>query len=116
MTQLADVGVFGLSVMGGNLARNAARHGYSVALFNRNGARTEELVSRHGSEGRFVTAKSLAEFVAALAKPRAVIIMVKAGAPVDEVIDELLPYLEGGDVVVDAGNSLFTDTNRRASC
>jgi 6-phosphogluconate dehydrogenase len=100
--------------MGGNLARNAARKGFGVALFNRHGARTDELVSRYGSEGRFVAAKSLAEFVAALAKPRAVIVMVKAGAPVDEVIDELLPHFEAGDVVVDGGNSLFTDTNRRA--
>ena len=114
MSQLADVGVFGLSVMGGNLARNAARCGYGVALFNRHGARTDELVSRHGSEGRFFAAKSVAEFVAALAKPRAVIIMVKAGAPVDQVIDELLPHLEVGDIIVDAGNSLFTDTDRRA--
>ncbi len=114
MAQLADIGVFDLSVMGGNLARNAARKGFGVALFNRHGARTDELVSRYGSEGRFVAAKSLAEFVAALAKPRAVIVMVKAGAPVDEVIDELLPHFEAGDVVVDGGNSLFTDTNRRA--
>ena len=91
MTQLADLGVFGLSVMGGNLARNAARKGFGVALFNRHGARTDALISRHGSEGRFVAAKSLAEFAAALAKPRAVLVMVKAGKPVDEVIEELLP-------------------------
>ena len=114
MSQLADIGVFGLSVMGGDLARNAARKGFGVALFNRHGARTDELVSRYGSEGRFVAAKSLAEFAAALAKPRAVIILVKAGAPVDQVIDELLPHFEAGDVVVDGGNSLFTDTHRRA--
>jgi 6-phosphogluconate dehydrogenase len=114
MSQLADLGVFGLSVMGGNLARNAARKGFGVAVFNRHSERTDELVSRHGAEGRFVPAKSLADFVAALARPRAVIIMVKAGKPVDDVIDELLPHLEAGDVVVDAGNSLFTDTNRRA--
>ena len=114
MTQLADVGVFGLSVMGANLARNAARKGFGVALFNRHGARIDELVSRHGSEGRFLPAKSLAEFVAALARPRTVIIMVNAGKPVDDVIEALLPHLEAGDVIVDAGNSLFTDTNRRA--
>ncbi len=114
MTQLADLGVFGLSVMGGNLARNAARKGFGVALFNRHGARTDALISRHGSEGRFVAAKSLAEFAAALAKPRAVLVMVKAGKPVDEVIEELLPHLEAGDIVIDGGNSLFTDTNRRA--
>ncbi len=114
MTRLADLGVFGLSTMGANLARNAARKGFCVALYNRHGALTDELVSRHGSEGRFIAAKSLAEFAAALAMPRAVIIMVKAGKPVDEVIEELLPHLEAGDIVTDAGNSLFTDTNRRA--
>ena len=110
MTQLADLGVFGLSVMGGNLARNAARKGFGVALFNRHGARTDALISRHGSEGRFVAAKSLAEFAAALAKPRAVLIMVKAGKPVDDVIEELLPISMPGDIVIDGGNSLFTDT------
>src|SRR5271165_4555449 len=113
MTQLADIGVFGLSTMGGNLARNAARNGFGVALFNRHVERTNELVADHGSEGRFIGAKSAAEFAAALAKPRAVLIMVKAGKPVDDVIQELLPHLEAGDIVIDGGNSLFTDTNRR---
>jgi 6-phosphogluconate dehydrogenase len=113
MTQLADLGVFGLSTMGANLARNAARKGFGVALYNRHGERTDELVANHGSEGRFAATKSIAEFVAALAKPRALIIMVKAGKPVDDVIEELLPYLEAGDIIIDGGNSLFTDTNRR---
>ncbi len=114
MTQLADLGVFGLSTMGANLARNAARHGFGVALFNRHGARTDELVAAHGEEGRFIAARSLAEFAAALAKPRAILVMVQAGKAVDDVIDELLPHLEAGDIVIDGGNSLFTDTNRRA--
>jgi 6-phosphogluconate dehydrogenase len=114
MSQLADLGVFGLSTMGGNLARNAARNGFGVALFNRHIERTNELVADHGAEGRFVAAKSVAEFAAALAKPRAILIMVKAGKPVDDVIDELLPHLEAGDIIIDGGNSLFTDTNRRA--
>ena len=113
MAQLADIGVFGLSTMGANLARNAARNGFGVALYNRHGARTDELVSRHGSEGRFVPTKSIAEFVAALAKPRALMIMVKAGKPVDDVVDELLVHLEPGDIIIDGGNSLFTDTNQR---
>jgi len=109
----ADIGVLGLAVMGANLARNAARHGYGVALFNRNHQRTEKLVAEHGSEGRFFPAETLADFVASLAKPRAIILMVKAGKPVDEVIEELVPYLEPNDIVIDGGNSLFTDTDRR---
>ena len=113
MTQLADIGVFGLSTMGGNLARNAARNGFGVALFNRHVARTDDLVAEHGSEGRFIAARSIADFTAALAKPRAILIMVQAGKPVDDVIEELLPHLEAGDIVIDGGNSLFTDTNRR---
>ena len=114
MTQLADLGVFGLSTMGGNLARNAARKGFGVALFNRHVARTDELIAEHGAEGRFVAAKSVAEFAGALAKPRAILIMVQAGKPVDDVIEELLPHLEAEDIIIDGGNSLFTDTNRRS--
>ena len=114
MTQLADLGVFGLSTMGANLARNAARNGFGVALFNRHAARTDELVAEHGSEGRFISARSIADFTAALAKPRAILIMVQAGKPVDDVIEELLPHLEAADIIIDGGNSLFTDTNRRA--
>src|ERR1700676_3622009 len=113
MAQLADLGVFGLSTMGGNLARNAARKGFGVALFNRHFARTEELIAAHGSEGRFVAAKTVTDFAAALAKPRAILIMVKAGKPVDDVIEELLPHLEAGDVIIDGGNSHYVDTNRR---
>jgi 6-phosphogluconate dehydrogenase len=113
MAQLADLGVFGLSTMGGNLARNAARKGFGVALFNRHFERTEELISAHGSEGRFIPAKTVADFVSALAKPRAILIMVKAGKPVDDVIEELLPHLEAGDVIIDGGNSHYVDTNRR---
>jgi 6-phosphogluconate dehydrogenase len=113
MTNLADIGVFGLSTMGANLARNAARKGFGVAVYNRHGGRTDELIAAHGSEGRFAPAKTIPEFVAALARPRAMIIMVKAGKPVDDVIDELTPHLEAGDIVIDGGNSLFTDTSRR---
>ncbi|MBV8614845.1 MAG: NADP-dependent phosphogluconate dehydrogenase [Acetobacteraceae bacterium] len=113
MAQLADLGVLGLAVMGANLARNAARKGFGVALYNRHGARTDELVREFGHEGRFTPAKTLQDLVAALSKPRVVIIMVKAGNPVDEVIGDLAPLLEPGDIIVDGGNSLFTDTNRR---
>jgi 6-phosphogluconate dehydrogenase len=113
VTQLSDLGVLGLAVMGANLARNAARKGFGVALYNRHGGRTDDLVTQFGHEGRFTPTKDLKAFVGALAKPRVIIIMVKAGKPVDDVIDELLPYLEHDDIVVDGGNSLFTDTDRR---
>jgi 6-phosphogluconate dehydrogenase len=113
MTDLADIGVLGLSTMGANLARNAARKGFGVAVYNRHGGRTDELISAHGGEGRFTPSKTIPEFVASLARPRAMIIMVKAGKPVDDVIEELAPHLEEGDIIIDGGNSLFTDTSRR---
>ena len=112
--QKADLGVVGLAVMGANLARNAARRGFGVALFNRHAERTDALVREHGREGRFVPTKSPAEFIAALETPRIVIIMVQAGKPVDDIIDELTPHLDPDDILIDAGNSLFTDTIGRA--
>jgi 6-phosphogluconate dehydrogenase len=115
MTQqsAADIGVTGLAVMGRNLARNLARHGHAVALHNRTAERTRALVREHGDEGTFVPSETLADFVASLRRPRAIIIMVKAGAPTDAVIGELVPLLEEGDIVVDCGNSQYTDTRRR---
>ena len=85
----AQIGVTGLSVMGRNLARNLARHGFTVALHNRSVERTRSLVAEHGDEGTFVPSESMEEFVASLGRPRAVIVMVKAGAATDAVIDEL---------------------------
>ena len=113
MADQADIGVMGLAVMGANLARNAAHKGFGVAVFNRNHERTDELIAQHGGEGRFFPAKDLPKFIASIAKPRPILIMVKAGKPVDEVIDELVPNLEEGDIIIDGGNSLFTDTARR---
>ncbi|HEX3490334.1 MAG TPA: NADP-dependent phosphogluconate dehydrogenase [Streptosporangiaceae bacterium] len=109
----ADIGVTGLAVMGRNLARNLARHGYAVALHNRSPERTRSLVAEHGDEGTFVPSESMADFVASLRRPRAVIIMVQAGPATDAVINELTPLLDAGDIVVDCGNSHFTDTRRR---
>ena len=106
MTDLCDIGVIGLAVMGANLARNAARKGFGVALYNRHGSRTDALMSEHGHEGRFTPSKEIADFVASLAKPRAMIIMVKAGQPVDDVIAELVPHREEGDVVLAVGSQL----------
>jgi 6-phosphogluconate dehydrogenase len=109
----AQIGVTGLAVMGRNLARNLARHGHTVALHNRTVERTRSLVAQHGDEGRFVPSESVEEFVASLERPRAIIVMVKAGEPTDAVIDELVPLLDDGDIVIDCGNAHFTDTRRR---
>ncbi|HEX3803394.1 MAG TPA: NADP-dependent phosphogluconate dehydrogenase [Solirubrobacteraceae bacterium] len=109
----ATIGVTGLATMGRNLARNLARNGYTVALHNRTQAKVDALVSEFGHEGDFVPSASLEEFVDSLEQPRAIIILVKAGAPTDAVIDELVPLLEEGDIVVDAGNAHFADTARR---
>ena len=114
MDAVCDIGVTGLAVMGANLARNAARKGYPVALHNRTAARTEELVGRYGGEGTFVATRETPEFVAALKKPRAIVMMVQAGKPVDQVIAELVPHLERDDILIDGGNSLFSDTVRRS--
>jgi 6-phosphogluconate dehydrogenase len=109
----AEFGVTGLAVMGQNLARNVARHGYPVALHNRSPQRTRQLMERHGHEGTFLPTESIQEFVAALAQPRKIMIMVKAGDPVDAVINELVPLLDQGDIVIDGGNSHYEDTRRR---
>jgi 6-phosphogluconate dehydrogenase len=108
------IGVTGLAVMGANLARNIARRGVPVAVHNRTAARTREFISEHGAEGTFTPAESLQDFVAALERPRRIIVMVKAGAPVDGVIDDLAPLLDEGDILIDAGNSHYADTRRRS--
>ncbi|WP_052397743.1 NADP-dependent phosphogluconate dehydrogenase [Streptomyces sp. NRRL F-5123] len=109
----AQIGVTGLAVMGRNLARNLARHGYVTAVHNRTETRTRALVEEFGGEGRFVPAATPEEFVASLERPRRVIAMVKAGAPTDAVIEEFAALLEPGDIIVDAGNAHFADTRRR---
>ena len=109
----ADIGVTGLAVMGANLARNFARNGYTVALHNRSRARTDDLVAQFSEEGDFIPTETLAELVENLATPRRVLVMVKAGQPVDDVIEQLIPLLETGDIVIDAGNSHYEDTRRR---
>ena len=112
-TGRAQIGVTGLAVMGSNIARNFARHGYTVALHNRSVAKTDALLAEHGTEGAFVRSETIAEFLAALEKPRRVLIMVKAGEPTDAVIDELADAMEPGDIIIDGGNALYTDTIRR---
>ena len=107
------IGVTGLAVMGANLARNIARHGVPVAVHNRTTARTKEFMEAYAAEGTFTATESTADFVAALERPRRIIVMVKAGPPVDGVIEELTPLLDEGDIIIDAGNSHFPDTKRR---
>ncbi|MFE1288875.1 NADP-dependent phosphogluconate dehydrogenase [Streptomyces sp. NPDC058751] len=113
MSTSAQIGVTGLAVMGRNLARNFARNGYAVAVHNRTSAKTNALVEEFGHEGTFVAAETAKEFVAALERPRRLVIMVKAGEPTDAVIQEFAPLLEPGDMIIDGGNAHFADTRRR---
>ncbi|MEU6844045.1 NADP-dependent phosphogluconate dehydrogenase [Streptomyces sp. NPDC046716] len=113
MSTTAQIGVTGLAVMGRNLARNFARNGYTVALHNRTASRTHQLVEEFGEEGIFVPAGTAEEFVAALERPRRLVIMVKAGEATDAVIQEFAPLLESGDMIIDGGNAHFADTRRR---
>ncbi|MGN6200580.1 NADP-dependent phosphogluconate dehydrogenase [Humibacter sp.] len=109
----ANIGVVGLAVMGSNLARNlASREGNTVAVFNRTYEKTQTLLDEHPEAG-FLPASSYEEFAATLSKPRTAIIMVQAGRGTDAVIDELVKVFEPGDIIVDGGNALFTDTIRR---
>ena len=117
-TPSATIGLTGLAVMGRNLARNIARHGHTIAVHNRTAARTTSLLDEFGEESRehgggLVATESLEDFVAAIEQPRVVLVMVKAGEPTDAVIDDLVPLLDEGDIVVDCGNAHFTDTIRR---
>src|SRR6266568_1516359 len=109
------IGVVGLATMGMNLARNLASHGASVAVYNRTRRRTDEFMSVYAGDGDFHPAFTLEELTKALRPPRAILIMVKAGAPVDEAIDALSLILKPGDTLIDGGNSLFHDTRRRAA-
>lgn len=112
----ADIGLIGLAVMGSNLALNIAEKGYTIAVHNRSAGRIDEFVAEakaQGLDGKTIAKYDLAEFVQTVKRPRSIIIMVKAGKPVDDMIEQLLPHLEKGDAIVECGNSLFTDTQRR---
>lgn len=113
-TGKSHIGVVGLAVMGENLALNIARNGFAPVVFNRTAAVTEEFMAGRGNGTGITAAFSIQELVDSLESPRRIIMMVKAGAPIDAVKDELAPLLEPGDIVIDGGNSLFTDTERRS--
>lgn len=112
--QGCDIGVIGLAVMGQNLALNFERNGYRVAVYNRTAERTRQFLAEHGQEKQLVGCETMAELVASLKRPRRVLMMVKAGQPVDQVVAELLPLIEPGDILIDGGNSFFKDTERRS--
>lgn len=111
--ELADIGLIGLAVMGQNLVLNMNDHGYVVAVFNRTVAKVDEFMEGPAKGTKVIGTHSLKEFISKLKRPRRVMLMVKAGDPVDEFIDLCLPYLERGDILIDGGNSHFPDTNRR---
>jgi 6-phosphogluconate dehydrogenase len=109
----ADIGMAGLGVMGLNLARNIASHGYPVAVWNRDPSHVDEVVTKYGSDGSLIAGRTAEEFVRAIKRPRKIVMLVKAGPPVDWTIDQFKPYLEPGDILIDGGNSLFKDTMQR---
>src|SRR3984885_3335504 len=108
-----DIGLIGLAVMGQNLVLNMNDHGYKVAVFNRTVSKVDEVLGDEAKGTKVVGTHSVEELCASLKLPRRVMLMVKAGEVVDQTIDQVLPYLEKGDIVIDGGNSLFTDSNRR---
>lgn len=109
----ADIGLIGLAVMGQNLVLNMNDHGYTVAVFNRTVSKVDEFLKGPAKGTKVVGAHTLEEFIRLLKRPRRIMLMVKAGEPVDEFIGLCLPFLEPGDILIDGGNSLFTDTIRR---
>jgi 6-phosphogluconate dehydrogenase len=113
MTQKADIGLIGLAVMGENLVLNMESHGFTVAVFNRSVKKVDKFVNGRGKGKKFIGTHSLEELVSSLERPRKVMMLVKAGQPVDDFIDKLIPLLEPGDVIIDGGNSHFPDTIRR---
>jgi 6-phosphogluconate dehydrogenase len=112
---LQDFGLIGLAVMGENLALNIERNGFSVAVYNRTASRTDEFMTERAQNRQIKATYTPEEFVASLSRPRRILVMVKAGAPVDAVIEQLRPMLEPGDILIDGGNSLYEDTVRRTT-
>src|SRR3954467_10571069 len=113
MEPTADIALIGLAVMGQNLILNMNAHGYTVVAFNRTVSKVDHFLANEAKGTKVIGAHSLEEMVKLLKRPRRVMLMVKAGKPVDEFIDHLLPLLEPGDIIIDGGNSLFEDTARR---
>src|SRR2546423_1560094 len=108
-----DFGLIGLAVMGENLALNVESRGYKVAVFNRTTSVVDDFIKGRAAGKKFVGCHSLDELVKSLSRPRKVMMMVKAGQAVDSLIEQLVPILEKGDVLIDGGNTLFSDSERR---
>jgi 6-phosphogluconate dehydrogenase len=115
MSNLSDIGLIGLAVMGENLVLNMESKGFSVSVFNRTTQKVDDFINGRAKGKKIVGTHSVKELVASLKRPRKVMIMVKAGKAVDETIDQLLPFLEAGDIIIDGGNTHFPDTNRRTA-
>src|SRR5450759_2193546 len=115
MKDKADIGLIGLAVMGESLVLNMAGNGFTVACFNRTVAKVDAFVAGRAKGKTIIGCHSIAEFCAKLERPRKVFMLVKAGAAVDELIEQLFPHLEPGDIVIDGGNSHFPDTIRRTA-
>ena len=113
MKNLADIGLIGLAVMGENLVLNMESKGYTVAVYNRTTEKVDDFVNGRGADKNFIATHSIEEFCSKLERPRKAMMLVKAGKPVDDLIEQLIPHLEPGDIIIDGGNSLFTDTIRR---
>jgi len=108
-----DIGLIGLAVMGQNLVLNMNDHGYRVAVFNRTVSKVDDFLKNEAAGTQVVGTHSIPELIQCLKKPRRVMLMVKAGDTVDQMIDQIVPHLEKGDIIIDGGNSHFPDTNRR---
>src|ERR1044071_4503766 len=113
MEPQADIALIGLAVMGQNLILNMNDHGFTVVAYNRTVEKVDHFLANEAQGTKVLGAHSIEEMVAQLKKPRRVMMLVKAGKAVDEFIEQLLPHLEPGDIIIDGGNSLFEDTNRR---
>jgi len=113
MNTSADIGLIGLAVMGENLVLNMESKGFTVAVFNRSIEKVDKFMEGRGKGKKFIGTHSIGEFVKSIKRPRKIMMLVKAGQAVDELIEQLLPHLEQGDIVIDGGNSYFPDTIRR---
>ena len=111
----ADIGLIGLAVMGQNLILNMDDNGFTVAVFNRTVSKVDEFLNSGAQGTKVIGTHSIKELIGVLKKPRLVMLMVKAGQPVDDFIEQLIPFLESGDIIIDGGNSNYEDTIRRTA-